>query len=85
MIIHAINCTQNLVHKQVWNPETWLLVRSLSDHNEPVNALVQCGGRLASGGDDGTVKVYIHYTIVYYTMLYYTTITTLVLLRRTIT
>jgi WD40 repeat protein len=56
---------QSCVYKQVWNPETWLLVRSLSDHNEPVNALVQCGGRLASGGDDGTVKVYytIHYII----------------------
>ncbi len=43
---------------KVWNTDTWSLVRSLDDHTDVVNALIDCEGRLASGSDDGTIKLW---------------------------
>lgn len=43
---------------KVWNTETWSLVRSLDDHTDAVNAVIDCAGRLASGSDDGTIKLW---------------------------
>lgn len=43
---------------KVWNPESWTLFRSLSDHENSVNALVECKGRLVSCDDDGTIKLW---------------------------
>lgn len=48
-----------MVHAlKVWNTDTWSLVRSLDDHNDAVNAVIDCAGRLASGSDDGTIKLW---------------------------
>ena len=43
---------------KVWNTDTWSLVRSLDDLNDAVNAVIECNGRLASGSDDGTIKLW---------------------------
>lgn len=42
----------------MWNTDTWSVVRSLDDHTDVVNALTDCEGRLASGSDDGTIKLW---------------------------
>jgi len=41
------------------SPGTWTCARSMdSCHSGAVNAVVQCKGRLASAGDDGTIKLW---------------------------
>lgn len=33
-------------------------MRTLDDHGDAVNAVIECAGRLASGSDDGTIKLW---------------------------
>lgn len=33
-------------------------MRTLDDHNDAVNAVIECAGRMASGSDDGTIKLW---------------------------